>query len=182
MRVEPLALDGMCLLRPDVAADERGFFMETFRDGTFRREVADHAFVQENHSFSEPHVLRGLHYQWQHPQGKLIRVIGGSVFNVAVDLRASSPTFGQWSGVRIDDRNKAMLWVPPGMAQGFYVEDTAVHYLYKCTDYYAPGDEYVIHWADAELDIDWPVPAGSRPIVSEKDQGGLRYRDAPRFD
>ncbi|GED23431.1 dTDP-4-dehydrorhamnose 3,5-epimerase [Halomonas halmophila] len=174
-----LDIPEVVLLTPRVFGDERGFFMESFRQSEFEQHCGNYTFVQDNHSKSKHGILRGLHYQYEHPQGKLVRVTRGEVFDVAVDMRQSSPTFGQWVGAMLSEQNKRMLWVPPGFAHGFYVTSEEAEFLYKCTDYYAPGDEVSIRWDDSGLSIDWPLSGA--PNVSEKDAQGLSFADAPRF-
>ena len=169
------------IIKPRVFGDDRGFFMETWRDSAFRELVADYAFVQDNHSKSVQSVLRGLHYQIRHAQGKLVRVISGEVLDVAVDLRKSSPQFGQWTCARLSSENKLMFWVPPGFAHGFYVLSPEAEFTYKCTDYYAPEYERCIPWNDPDIGIDWSVRAGWEPILSEKDAAGVRFKDAEVF-
>lgn len=154
--------------------------METFRQNEFEQHCGEYTFVQDNHSRSARGILRGLHYQLKQPQGKLVRVTRGEVFDVAVDLRRSSSAFGQWVGVRLSEQNRQMLWVPPGFAHAFYVISDEAEFQYKCTDYYAPEDEYSIRWDDPDLDIEWPL-GGQAPVLSEKDAGGLWLQDAPVF-
>ena len=156
MKVLPTAHPDVLLLEPDVFADSRGFFMETFHAGKFAAANLPTEFLQDNHSRSVRGVLRGLHYQLQHPQGKLVRVMNGEVFDVAVDIRKGSPRFGQWVGVVLSEANKLQLYVPPGFAHGFCTISEQVDFLYKCTDQYAPGDEYGIAWDDPALGIEWP--------------------------
>lgn len=179
MQYEKSGVMGVVLLTPEVYGDERGFFLETFKLNEFEENCGKCSFVQDNHSKSSKGILRGLHYQLQNPQGKLVRVTRGEVFDVAVDLRESSPTFGQWVGVLLSEDNKQMLWVPPGFAHGFYVTSEEAEFQYKCTDYYAPSDEYSIIWNDETLGIDWPIKAS--PITSGKDEIGLSFIDAPKF-
>ena len=181
MKFTPLAIPDVVLLTPKVFGDQRGFFMETFRQSDFERHCGAHRFVQDNHSLSAHGILRGLHYQLEKPQGKLVRVTRGEVFDVAVDLRRSSPSFGQWVGAILSAENKQMLWVPPGFAHGFYVTSKEAEFLYKCTDYYNPRDEYCIRWDDPALAIHWPLVDGVPPRVSEKDGQGLRLEEAPTF-
>lgn len=168
------------LLQPKVFGDERGFFMETFRDAWFREHVADCVFVQENHSKSSKNVLRGLHYQLQHTQGKLVRVVSGSVFDVAVDLRRASPTFGRWFGAVLSAQNKRQLWVPAGFAHGFYTLEDGTEFVYKCTDYYHPESEQSLLWNDPTVNIDWGLVG--EPSLSAKDVAGKLWDDALKFD
>lgn len=181
MKFEKLQIPDVVLLTPKVFGDERGFFMETFRQSEFEEHCGEYRFVQDNHSKSSHGILRGLHYQLEKPQGKLVRVTRGEVFDVAVDLRQSSPTFGQWVGAHLSADNKQMLWVPPGFAHAFYVISVDAEFQYKCTDYYNPGDEYCIRWDDAALAIDWPLVEGLEPSLSEKDAKGQHFADAPKF-
>ncbi|MFC4313365.1 dTDP-4-dehydrorhamnose 3,5-epimerase [Steroidobacter flavus] len=164
------------LIEPQVFGDSRGFFMETWEARKFAEAGIPAHFVQDNHSRSSRWVLRGLHYQLQQTQGKLVRVGEGEVFDVAVDLRRSSPTFGQWAGEYLSAENRRMLWIPPGFAHGFLVLSERVDFIYKCTDYYDPASERTLLWNDPELGIEWPIPAGVEAIVSEKDRHGLPWR------
>ncbi|CAM3376268.1 dTDP-4-dehydrorhamnose 3,5-epimerase [Halomonas lysinitropha] len=182
MHYEKLSIPDVVLLTPRVFGDERGFFMETFRQSEFEQHCGDYAFVQDNHSLSAHGILRGLHYQHEKPQGKLVRVTRGEVFDVAVDLRQSSPTFGRWVGVTLSAENKQLLWVPPGFAHAFYVTSDEAEFQYKCTDYYNPGDEVCIRWDDPSLAIEWPLVGGKAPRVSEKDAGGQAFSEVPTFD
>ena len=168
------------ILEPKVFGDERGFFMETFRENAFNENCVPRKFVQENHSKSKKGILRGLHYQLKNTQGKLVRVIQGSVFDVAVDLRRSSETFGQWVGVELSDENKRQLWVPEGFAHGFYVISETAEFVYKCTDYYAPEHEQALLWNDEHVAIDWPLDG--EPALSEKDENGKHWQDAEFFE
>jgi dTDP-4-dehydrorhamnose 3,5-epimerase len=181
MEVVTTRLPDVRILRPQVFGDDRGFFMETFRDSEFRENVADVAFVQDNHSRSGQGVLRGLHYQICRPQGKLVRVIAGQVFDVAVDIRKSSRDFGRWAGVVLSAENKDMLWVPPGFAHGFYVMSDHAEFVYKCTQYYAPEHERVILWNDPVIGIDWPLSGRDVPLLSPKDKKGALLKDAEVF-
>ncbi len=161
-------LSGVLIVEPDVFSDERGFFLETFQAQRYREEAGiDLAFVQDNHSRSRRGVLRGLHAQRRHPQGKLVRVARGEVFDVAVDIDPASANFGRWEGVVLSDTNARQLWIPPGYAHGFVVISEVADFEYKCTDYYHPDDEIGAVWNDPTAAIDWPIAA---PIVSEKDQ------------
>ena len=181
MKVLPTDLPDVLLLEPKVFGDARGFFMETWQRRTFADLGIDHDFVQDNHSRSARGILRGLHYQIRQPQGKLVRVTVGEVFDVAVDLRRCSPTFGRWVGVTLSAENHRMLWVPPGFAHGFYVTSESADFQYKCTDYYAPEHERAVRWDDPELAIDWPLVAGEPPRLSEKDAAAPSLRDAETF-
>lgn len=155
--------------------------METLRDREFRENVADVTFVQDNHSLSGKGVLRGLHYQIRQPQGKLLRVIAGKVFDVAVDIRKSSPDFGRWAGAVLSAENKDMLWVPPGFAHGFYVMSDQAEFVYKCTQYYAPEYERFILWNDPAIGIDWPLSGFDLPLLSPKDEKGVLLKNAEVF-
>ena len=169
------------LIEPKVFGDHRGFFLESWRQDSFREHVADVEFVQDNHSKSSQGILRGLHYQMQQTQGKLVRVTSGSVFDVAVDMRQSSPTFGQWVGYELSAENKRMLWVPAGFAHGFYVMSESAEFVYKCTDYYAPEHERSLRWNDKKLGINWPLVNSESPILSAKDEEGDLFIDADYF-
>ena len=176
MQVTPTALKDVLLIEPKIFSDSRGFFFESFNARRFADATGlDVDFVQDNHSLSKRGVLRGLHYQLKHPQGKLVRVIEGSIFDVAVDIRRSSPTFGQWVGEELSHENKKQLWVPPGYAHGFLTLSDIAQVIYKTTDYYAPEDERNIIWSDETIGIDWP-DLDSPPILSSKDL------DAPNLD
>ena len=177
----PTDLPGVLILEPKVFGDERGFFCETWNRRGFAEVGIDVDFVQDNHSRSAQGILRGLHYQSQQPQGKLVRVVAGEVFDVAVDLRRSSPTFGRWVGVTLSAANRRMLWIPPGFAHGFYVSGESADFLYKCTDFYAPQHEVSIRWNDPALGIDWPLVDGREPALSAKDAAGIAFGDAPTF-
>lgn len=181
MEYTPLGIPDVVLLTPKVFGDERGFFLETFRSSEFEQHCGNYAFVQENHSRSKHGILRGLHYQYQQPQGKLVRVTRGEVFDVAVDMRESSSTFGHWVGALLSEENKQMLWVPPGFAHGFYVTSQEADFQYKCTDYYAPGDEVSVLWNDPDLGIEWPLVDDVAPSLSKKDLSGTPFGEAPRF-
>ncbi len=165
-------------MEPQVFGDKRGFFMETWREDDFKSNIADFSFVQDNHSKSSKGILRGLHYQIKHAQGKLVRVISGKVFDVAVDLRKSSPNFGKWVGVTLSSENKSLLWIPPGFAHGFYVLSDEAEFIYKCTDYYAPEYEQSIKWDDPTLGIDWPLISDEKPLLSPKDEVGTSFKIA----
>jgi len=169
------------IIEVDVFGDERGFFMETFRVDEFVKKTGAKPFVQDNHSKSTKGILRGLHYQQQQTQGKLVRVISGEVYDVAVDMRESSSTFGQAVGVVLSAENKRQLWVPEGFAHGFYVMSESAEFVYKCTDYYHPESEVSVRWDDSELAIDWPLIDGGTPQLSAKDAKGFSFQDAPKF-
>lgn len=172
------ALPDVILLTPKVFKDNRGFFMETFRVNRFIQECGAVNFVQENHSGSVRGILRGLHYQIKQPQGKLVRVVAGEIFDVAVDIRRSSPTFGQWVGVHLSDQNRQQLWVPPYFAHGFLVLSEWAEVLYKATDYYAPEYERSLMWNDPQIGIKWPLMEVDLPILAEKDQKGKCLHEA----
>lgn len=178
MKVSPTALPGLLILEPNVFGDARGFFLESYNERTMAEAGISERFVQDNHSFSVSNVVRGLHYQVR-PQGKLIRVPVGEILDVAVDLRRSSPTFGEWYAVNLSDTSKQMLWVPPGFAHGFRVLSEGAHVLYKATDFYDPAAERTIAWNDATLNIDWQL--ADAPIVSAKDNVGVAFREADVF-
>lgn len=172
MKVTPCVIADVLLIEPRVIGDDRGFFLESFNQRAFEEVTGlDLRFVQDNHSRSARHVLRGLHYQVVQPQGKLVRVLSGEVFDVAVDIRPDSPTYGQWTGHRLSGANKRQLWVPPGLAHGFLVLSETADFLYKTTDYYAPEHERRIVWNDPTLAIDWPLH-GHAPLLSVKDRDG----------
>ncbi len=181
MKATATALSEVVILEPKVFGDARGFFFESFNQRAFDEATGTTlAFVQDNHSRSAQGVLRGLHYQIQQPQGKLVRVARGSVYDVAVDIRRSSPRFGQWVGVELSEDNQRQLWVPPGFAHGFLVLSASADFLYKTTDYYAPAHERCIAWNDPALAIDWPLPGGA-PLVSAKDAQGRTLGEAEVF-
>ena len=178
MQVTSLAIPDVLLIQPKVFGDTRGFFFESFNQKAFNEATGtSHQFVQDNHSRSTQGVLRGLHYQIQQPQGKLVRVVQGAVFDVAVDIRKSSPTFGQWVGVELSADNHHQLWVPPEFAHGFLVLSESADFLYKTTEYYAPQHERCIAWNDATIGIKWP-DVGVAPTLSAKDQAAPMLRDA----
>jgi len=179
MRVIDTKIPDVKLLEPQVFGDERGFFMETFRDEWFKENVANRTFVQENHSKSVKGVLRGLHYQTENTQGKLVRVVSGAVFDVAVDLREGSPTFGRWVGEILSAENKRQLWVPEGFAHGFYVLTDEAEFTYKCTDYYNPKAEHSLIWNDETVGIEWPLEG--EPSLSAKDLSGKVLSEAIKF-
>lgn len=181
MKFTPTRIPEVVLIEPQVFGDHRGFFMETWHQKDFAEAGIDLPFVQDNHSRSTQGILRGLHYQIKHPQGKLVRVIRGEVFDVAVDIRRGSPTFGKWVGEILSEGNKLMMWVPPGFAHGFYVISEAAEFVYKCTDFYAPQHERSILWSDPQLSIDWPLKDDAAPILSEKDANAVLLKDADTF-
>ncbi|MBH21722.1 MAG: dTDP-4-dehydrorhamnose 3,5-epimerase [Rhodobiaceae bacterium] len=169
------------LIEPKVFGDNRGFFLETFREDWFKENIANVSFVQDNHSKSSHGILRGLHYQIKQPQGKLVRVISGEVFDVAVDLRQSSDTFGKFYGVILSSDNKRQLWVPEGFAHGFYVISETAEFSYKCTDYYAPEYERSLKWNDVDININWPLVNNVQPSLSSKDSDGLSFLKSEYF-
>ena len=180
MKATRLAIPDVVLIEPKVFGDARGFFFESFNQKAFNEATGtNHAFVQDNHSRSSQGVLRGLHYQIQQPQGKLVRVARGRVWDVTVDIRKSSPTFGQWVGAELSEDNQHQLWVPPGFAHGFVVLSESADFLYKTTDYYAPEHERCIAWDDPQLAIAWPI-AGA-PSLSAKDMQGFAFAQAPVY-
>ncbi|MCL2914153.1 dTDP-4-dehydrorhamnose 3,5-epimerase [Shewanella corallii] len=181
MRLVDTTIPEVKIVEPQVFGDERGFFMETFRASLMDELTGGKPFVQDNHSKSGQGILRGLHYQMQHTQGKLVRVVQGCVFDVAVDMRKSSPTFGKWVGVELSAENKRQLWVPEGFAHGFYVMSETAEFVYKCTDYYAPEHDRSLLWNDADIGIEWPLVNGEQPLLSEKDQNGKPFREADTF-
>ena len=181
MEYKELALSGVYLLTPRVFGDDRGFFMETWRESEFSARIGKPVqFVQDNHSRSVQGVLRGLHYQIRQPQGKLVRCVRGEIFDVAVDLRRNSPSFGRWVGEILSEENRHSMWVPPGFAHGFYVMSEVAEFLYKCTDYYAPEFERALRWDDPDIGVDWPV-AGT-PILSPKDATATLLSDAEVYE
>ena len=181
MKVSATSIPGVLVIEPKVFGDARGFFYESFNQRAFNEATGtNYQFVQDNHSRSSKGVLRGLHYQIQQPQGKLVRVAQGAVFDVAVDIRKSSPTFGQWVGAELSADNHRQLWVPPGFAHGFVVLSETAEFLYKTSDYYAPEYERCIAWNDPVIGIEWP-PLAQAPLLSAKDQQGVRLGDADVF-
>lgn len=167
MIVEKTPIEGVLLIKPKIFGDKRGFFVETWQKKRYEEAGIDLPFIQDNHSMSTKGILRGLHFQKKHPQGKLVMVSQGEVFDVAVDLRKDSSTFGKWFGALLTAENQHQLWIPPGMAHGFVVLSNTAHFHYKCTDYYHPEDEGSIRWDDPDIAIEWPI--SFEPVVSEKD-------------
>lgn len=180
MRVIETAIPGVLIIEPRVFGDSRGFFMETWNAATFADAGLDLSFVQHNHSRSQKGVLRGMHFQNPGPQGKLVRVTSGAVFDVVVDLRTTSPTYGQWVGVELSAATRRMLWVPEGFAHGFLTLEDDTDFLYNCTAPYAPQSEFSLAWNDPTVGIEWPL-AELDPIISEKDARGLALADVPVF-
>jgi dTDP-4-dehydrorhamnose 3,5-epimerase len=172
----------LVLLEPQLHRDARGFFLESWREDRLRVLGIQAHFVQENHSHSVAGTLRGLHYQIDIPQGKLVRVVSGQVFDVAVDLRRSSPTFGRWVSAILSEENQLQFWIPPGFAHGFYVLSNSADLLYKCTEYYSPSHDRSIRWNDPELGIPWPLRDSCAPIISDKDAAAPPLRDAPTYE
>ncbi|MBQ1784385.1 MAG: dTDP-4-dehydrorhamnose 3,5-epimerase [Gammaproteobacteria bacterium] len=181
MNVVDAAIPDIKIIEPKVFGDERGFFMETWRQDWFDLNVAECKFVQDNHSKSRKGILRGLHYQLENTQGKLVRVVAGEVYDVAVDMRRSSPTFGHWVGIVLSAENKRQLWVPEGFAHGFYVTSEVAEFVYRCTDYYNPAAEQSVRWDDPELAIAWPLVNDAAPELSAKDAAGCFFKDAVTF-
>ena len=181
MKFEKTRLPEVVRVIPTVHSDARGFFMETWQADRFREAGIDAAFVQDNFSRSSRGTLRGLHYQVQKTQGKLVRVVSGEVFDVAVDLRRPSPTFGQWVGEILSGENRHQLWVPPGFAHGFLVLSDTAEFEYKCTDFYAPEFERAVRWDDPDIGIEWPLPGGEMPTLSAKDAAATLLKDAETF-
>jgi len=182
MQFVQTTIPDILLIEPQVFGDDRGFFMETYQSQRFAEAGIVGNFVQDNHSGSGRGILRGLHYQIRHSQGKLVRVISGEVFDVAVDIRRSSSTFGQWVGIRLSAQNKLQVWIPPGFAHGFYVLSDWAEVLYKVSDYYAPDWERTLLWNDPALGIEWPLLEGKSPILSAKDAQGSPLSQAELFD
>ena len=181
MKIESTRLTGVTLIRPTVHGDARGFFLETWHAERYLDAGIDHPFVQDNHSRSSQGTLRGLHLQTDKPQGKLVRVTAGAVFDVVVDCRADSSSCGQWYGVTLTADEHAQLWVPPGCAHGFYVLTDFADFCYKCTDYYHPGSEVSLAWDDPVVGVEWPIAEGSEPQLSEKDRNGILWQDCPLY-
>jgi len=178
----PTPIPDVLLIEPIVFEDERGFFLESYQKKRFTDAGISFDFPQDNHSRSVQGTLRGLHYQIKQPQGKLVRVTLGEIYDVAVDIRRSSPSFGQWVGDYLSAKNKRMLWVPPGFAHGFYVTSPEAEVLYKTTDYYAPQWERTILWNDPDINIDWPLTSGTVPVLSSKDLMGKPLREAEVYE
>jgi dTDP-4-dehydrorhamnose 3,5-epimerase len=175
------SIEGVVLIEPRVFGDDRGFFMETWQAAKFEAAGIDAKFVQDNHSRSTQWTLRGMHMQIEHTQGKLVRVTSGAVFDVVVDLRRSSPSFGRWWGAELSDQNHSMVWVPPGLAHGMLVTSASADFLYKCTDIYSPTHERTLAWDDKTVNIEWPIPSGIRPNLSAKDAQGKNFAEIEKF-
>jgi len=182
MKIIETAIPDVLVFEPRVHGDHRGYFLETWRQDVFSAAGVDAEFVQDNQSSSSRGVLRGLHYQIRQPQGKLVRVLSGCVFDVAVDLRSKSPTFGHWVGTELSSENRRLFWVPPGFGHGFFVLSDVAEFAYKCTDYYAPEHERVIRYDDPDLGIAWPETDGIAPLLSERDEQGVAFAAAEVFD
>lgn len=182
MQILQTSIPDVKLIEPQVFGDERGFFMESWNREVFGKHGLPTDFVQDNHSRSRQGILRGLHYQIRNPQGKLVRVVQGEVFDVAVDLRRGAATFGRWVGVVLSEENHRQLWVPPGFAHGFYVLSVQADFLYKCTAPYTPDAERTIRWDDPQIGIDWPLVEGRAPVLSKKDQAGVALGDAEVYE
>lgn len=180
MNVKETEIADCLLIEPKVFGDDRGFFMESWNQRSFAAAGLDLEFVQDNHSMSSAGVLRGLHYQKPNPQGKLVRVTHGAVYDVVVDLRRSSPTFGKSAGFELSGQNRRMLWVPPGLAHGFLTLEDGTHFLYKCTAFYDPANEHSLLWDDPELGIEWPL-GDMEPVLSDKDRAGRPLANAETF-
>lgn len=181
MKCTPMDIPEVLLIEPEVHGDRRGFFMETYQKARYYDAGIRYEFVQDNHSGSSQGILRGLHYQIRQPQGKLVRAGVGALFDVAVDIRQSSPTFGKWVGVILSAENKRQLWVPPGFAHGFYVLSEWAELLYKATDYYAPEWDRALRWDDPDVGVAWPLLAGKAPVLSTKDENAPSLQDADLF-
>ena len=181
IKVTPGDIESLYIIEPSVFGDERGYFMETYNQNDFKEAGLDMEFVQDNQSMSVKGVLRGLHFQKQYPQGKLVRVVRGRVFDVAVDLRSGSRTYGKWFGVELTAENKKQFYIPEGFAHGFLVLSDEAEFCYKCTDFYRPGDEGGMAWDDAEIGIEWPIEDGMKLIISEKDQKWQGFKDTFKF-
>lgn len=181
IKVTPCDIEGLYIIEPAVFGDERGYFTETYNQNDFKEEGLDMVFVQDNQSMSVKGVLRGLHFQKEFPQGKLVRVVRGKVFDVAVDLRTKSKTYGKWFGVELTAENKKQFYIPEGFAHGFLVLSDEAEFCYKCTDFYRPGDEGGMAWDDPAIGIQWPIEAGMKLVISEKDQNWLGFRDTFKF-
>jgi len=181
MQIITTPIPDVLVLEPRVFGDERGFFFESWNQREFARLGLPAHFVQDNHSKSARGILRGLHYQTQQVQGKLVRVVAGEVFDVAVDMRRDSPTLGRWAGALLSAANRRMMWIPPGFAHGFYVTADSAEFVYKCTDFYAPEHEVALRWDDPAIGIPWPLVDGQPPLLSAKDAAGLGFAEAPKL-
>jgi dTDP-4-dehydrorhamnose 3,5-epimerase len=181
VKPRPTQIPDVLILEPTVHRDDRGFFLESWREEWLESRGVIARFVQDNHSYSTRGTLRGLHYQLETPQGKLVQVISGEVYDVAVDIRRSSPTFGRWVSVRLSADDHRQLWIPPGFAHGFYVVSDSADVLYKCTEYYDPPQDRSLKWDDPDIGIDWPLISGCPPLLSKKDASAPRLRDATTY-
>jgi dTDP-4-dehydrorhamnose 3,5-epimerase len=181
VKFTPTDIPDVVVIEPAVYQDARGFFLESWHEARYAQAGIRLPFVQDNHSRSVCGTLRGLHYQSPRPQGKLVRAASGEIFDVAVDLRRSSPTFGRWVGVTLSDENRRQLWVPPGFAHGFYVTSESADIIYKCTDYYAPEHDRTLRWDDPDVGVAWPLVGGHGPLLSPKDAAGAPLREAPGY-
>jgi len=181
IKVTACEIEGLCVIEPAVFKDERGYFMETYNQNDFKEAGLNMVFVQDNQSMSVKGVLRGLHFQKQFPQGKLVRVVRGTVFDVAVDLRSDSKTYGKWFGVELSAENKKQFYIPEGFAHGFLVLSDEAEFAYKCTDFYHPGDEGGLLWSDPDIGIEWPFFAGLDLIISDKDKNWSGIKDTFKF-
>ena len=181
INVTPCPIEGLYVIEPAVFKDERGYFMETYNQNDFKEAGLDMVFVQDNQSMSVKGVLRGLHFQKQYPQGKLVRAVRGTVYDVAVDLRSDSETYGKWFGVILSAENKKQFYIPEGFAHGFLVLSDEAEFAYKCTDFYHPGDEGGLLWSDPEIGVDWPVEPDMQLIISDKDRKWSGLKDTFRF-
>ena len=181
MKFVETPIEGVVLIEPQVFGDARGYFLETWQEPKFRAAGIEARFVQDNHSHSSQWTLRGMHFQVQHPQGKLVRVAAGAVFDAVVDLRRGSRSFGRWWGVELSEDNHRMLWVPPGLAHGMLVTSRCADFLYKCTDLYSPAHERTLRWDDPAIGIAWPLPAGVSPKLSAKDAQGTAFAALETF-
>jgi dTDP-4-dehydrorhamnose 3,5-epimerase len=181
MKFNSTPLKDVVLIEPQVFGDARGFFLESWQEKKFADAGITPKFVQDNHSRSSQWTLRGLHFQTEHTQGKLVRVTSGSVFDVMVDLRRSSPSFGKWWGIELSAENHRMLWVPEGLAHGILITSETADFLYKCTDIYSPAHERTLAWDDAALGVQWPIPSGIAPKLSAKDAKGATFQDIEKF-
>ncbi|WP_206075460.1 dTDP-4-dehydrorhamnose 3,5-epimerase [Polynucleobacter campilacus] len=182
LQVTPTAIHDVLVIEPKVFGDERGWFTESFNAGDFSAATGlDVEFVQDNHSFSRQWTLRGLHYQLENIQGKLVRVVAGSVFDVVVDIRQDSPTYGKWVGIELSAENHQQLWIPPKLAHGFLVLSETAEFLYKTTNYYHPQSEACLAWNDSTVGVKWPLPAGIAPNMNAKDLAGLSWEKTPKF-
>ena len=182
MKFTPTKIPEVLLIEPNVLGDERGYFMETYQEARFKDSGIDEKFVQDNHSGSVKGTLRGLHYQIEHSQGKLMRVVSGEVFDVAVDLRNSSPTFGHWVGNMLTSENKLQMWIPAGFAHGFYVLSDWADMIYKVTDFYAPEWDRTLLWNDPQIGIEWPLIEGAPLLLSNKDADGKPLQNAETYE